>query len=324
MLTGQDSYASYIKLSVLSLPRILAVQQQSRHPERPTIKSRPGRNKFYYCLLLIITLPLVSINFVDAQDRFPDSIHIVKNISGEGSCIIEGMTAEQARLVALQRARAMVIEQAAGIQVSSSTLVKDFALTADFIKTYSKGFITKESVEWLPLGQYQKDVSSAPIPEYRVKLFADVYVPEKKIKPLGLQGKLDSSVYKEGEKASLNIKTERKAKIAIFNITANDEVVMLFPNKLERSNIMVANASLVFPSSSSKMDFVMQNIKGHNRDAEAVMLVAMDAVHERNFMDIFSPLSAMNFSAFFKKFAEVADYCEDMILTYEIVASDLK
>lgn len=280
--------------------------------------------KIYCFLFFIVTLHVVPINYVVAQNRAPSPMQTVKNISGEGACIIEGMTAEQARLVALQRARAMVIEQAAGVQVSSSTLVKDFALTADFIKTYSKGFITKESVEWLPLGQYQKDVSSAPIPEYRVKLFADVYVPEKKTKPLGLQGKLNSSVYKEGEKASLNIKTERKAKIAIFNITANDEVVMLFPNKLEKSNIITENTSLVFPSSSSKIDFVMQNIKGHNRDAEAVMLVAMDAAHERNFMDIFSPLSAMNFSAFFRKFAEVADYCEDMILTYEIVANDQK
>jgi hypothetical protein len=287
-------------------------------------KCHKGCKKFSYFFLLIATLQLVSINFAVAQDRFPDSIHTVKNIAGEGACIIEGMTAEQARLVALQRARAMVIEQAAGVLVSSSTLVKDFVLTADFIKTYSKGFITKEKIEWLPLGQYQKDVSSAPIPEYRVKLFADVYVPEKKIKPLGLQAKLNSSVYKEGEKASLNIKIERKAKIAIFNITANDEVVMLFPNKLEKSNIMAEKASFVFPSSSSKIDFVMQNIKGHNRDVEAVMLVAMDAAHERNFMDIFSPLSAMKFSAFFRKFAEVADYCEDMILTYEIVANDPK
>ena len=127
--------------------------EKSKHAMLPGAgpsKFRIARNKFYYCLLLIIALSLVSINFVDAQDRLPDSTHTVKNIAGEGACIIEGMTAEQARLVALQRARAMVIEQSAGVLVSSSTLVKDFALSADFIKTYSKGFITKEQIEWLP------------------------------------------------------------------------------------------------------------------------------------------------------------------------------
>lgn len=264
---------------------------------------------FYACLAISFSLVLTDISYAKK----------VSNVSGEGSCVIEGMSAEQARLTAVQRARAMAIEQAVGVQVSSSTLVKDFALTADFIKTYSKGFITNEKIEWLPLGQYQKDISSAPIPEYRVKLVADVYVPGKKTKPLGLQAKLNSNVYKEGEKASLNIKTERKANIAIFNITANDEVVMLFPNKLERNNIMAENVSLVFPSSNSKIDFIMQNVKGHKRDTEAVMVVAMDTAHERSFMDTFSPLSAMTFSNFFKIFAEVADYCEDIILTYEVV-----
>lgn len=67
---------------------------------------------------------------------------IVKNISAEGSCAIVGMSAEQSQLIALQRARASAIEQAASVSVSSSTLVTNMALTADFIKTYSKGFST--------------------------------------------------------------------------------------------------------------------------------------------------------------------------------------
>jgi hypothetical protein len=49
------------------------------------------------------------------------------------------------------------------------------------------------------------------------------------------------------------------------------------------------------------------------------MLVAMDADYERNFMDIFPSLLAINFSSFFKKFTEIAEYCEDVILTYEVV-----
>jgi hypothetical protein len=97
----------------------------------------------------------------------------VKNVSAEGSCAIVSMSAEQCQLIALQRARAAAIEQAAGMSVASSTLVTNMALTADFIKTYSKGFIIGEKVQWLPLGQYQKDAKTPPIPEYRVKITAD-------------------------------------------------------------------------------------------------------------------------------------------------------
>ena len=93
------------------------------------------------------------------------SAETVKNISAEGSCAIGGMSAEQCQLIALQRARAAAIEQASGVSVASSTLVTNMALTADFIKAYSKGFIVNENVQWLPLGQYQKNPSTPPIPE---------------------------------------------------------------------------------------------------------------------------------------------------------------
>lgn len=263
----------------------------------------------YICLAASLFLLLVDISYAKT----------VSNVSGEGSCVIEGMSAEQARLTAVQRARAMAIEEAVGVQVSSSSIVKDFALAADFIKTYSKGFIVREEVKWQPIEQYWKDTSSAPIPEYRVKILADVYIPEKMIAPLGVHSKLNSTFFKDGDKAKLNITVERKAKIAIFNITANDEIVMIFPNKLEKNNIIRENDPIVFPSTDSKIDFVVRNIKGHKRDVEAVFIVAMDAGHNGDFMKIFTSLTPMSFNIFFQKLSEIADYCEDIMLTYEVV-----
>ncbi|PJC73031.1 MAG: hypothetical protein CO012_10445, partial [Syntrophobacterales bacterium CG_4_8_14_3_um_filter_49_14] len=51
---------------------------------------------------------------------------VTRNIIAEGSCAIVGMSAEQAQLIALQRARAVAIEQVGGVEVSTSTLVKDY------------------------------------------------------------------------------------------------------------------------------------------------------------------------------------------------------
>jgi uncharacterized metal-binding protein len=52
----------------------------------------------------------------------------LKNIFAEGSCAIVGMSAEQSQLIALQRARAAAIEQAAGVSVTSGTLVTNARL----------------------------------------------------------------------------------------------------------------------------------------------------------------------------------------------------
>lgn len=97
-----------------------------------------------------------------AADKSKRKGEIVKNISAEGACAIVGMSAEQSQLIALQRARVAAIEQAAGVSVTAGTLVTNFTVAADFIKTYARGFIVRERAAWLPLGQYQKDASVAP------------------------------------------------------------------------------------------------------------------------------------------------------------------
>lgn len=244
---------------------------------------------------------------------------IVKNIKAEGSCAIVGMSAEQCQLTALQRARAAAIEEAAGVKVSSSTLVINMSLATDFIKTYSRGLIVHEKVEWLPLSQYQKDVSTPPIPEYRVKIIADVNVPEPKIKPIGLKAFINSTVYKSGANAAVEARVERDSRVAIFNVTADDKVVMLLPNEHEKSSIISKGNKFTFPDKNSKTELVIENIPGHKRDAEAFFVVAMDSGYEKDFSDIFHPLEPMSFSEFFKKYADIADYCEDVILTYEVV-----
>lgn len=244
---------------------------------------------------------------------------VIEGVTAEGSCAVVNMSAEQARLIALQRARSAAIEKAAGVAVSSSTLVTNFDLAVDLIKTYSKGYIVNEEVKWLPLGQYQKDATKAPIPEYRVRIVADVYIPEKKIQPIGLIAKMNNVVFRAEEKARIDIKAEREARVAIFNFTADDKVVMLFPNEYERNNTISGNEILKFPADNSIIDLTVHNLPGHDRDAEALFVAAMDMGHKRAFAKIFPALKQMSFSDFFRKYSEIADYCEDVMLTYEVV-----
>jgi hypothetical protein len=267
----------------------------------------------------ILLLALVSIIISGPVHAGSDTSNIVKNVSGEGSCAIVGMSAEQSQLIALQRARTQAIEKAVDIKVSSHTVVTNFRLAADFIKTYSDGFIINETVEWLPLGQYQKDSSTAPIPEYRVKITADVYKPSSKIKPIGLVARANESIFKSGEKAKIHVETGRKATIGIFNITADDRVVMLFPSQYERDSSITEGNALTFPPDDSRIELVMGTLPGHKRDAEAFFVAAMDDSSMKKFSSLFSPMKPMKLTSFFHIYSEIADYCEDAVIAYEVV-----
>lgn len=243
-----------------------------------------------------------------------------RGILAEGACAIVGMSAEQSSLTALQRARAAAIEQAAGVAVTSGTLVTNFTVAADFIKTYARGFIISEKVEWLPLGQYQKDSSTPPIPEHRIRIIADVYVPRKKAPALGLRAQLNSSIFRSGEQAAITVSANRDAGIALFNIMADDRVALIFPNIHEQNNIIAAGKNFVFPARDAKVVLVMQTLPGHQRDAEAILVLAWERSREIRIGDLFPETRPLGFNEFFRRLAAVSDYVEEAILPYEVVA----
>jgi hypothetical protein len=245
----------------------------------------------------------------------------IKNMQAEGSCAIIGMSAEQSQLTALQRARAMAIEQAAGVSVTSSTLVTNFSVAADFIKTYARGLIIKEKVIWLPMGQYQKDVSVPPIPEYRVRITADIYVPTKTKTSVGLRAKLNNTVFRSGEKATFSIRTKKSARLAVFNIMADDRVAMIFPNIHEPDNRIPADRQIIFPAKDSEIELEVQTLPGHKRDAEAYLLIVWDSATEIKIMELFPETEPLGLIEFFGKVAEIADCVEDTILPYEVIES---
>jgi len=269
-------------------------------------------------LFIVLVLGL-SINVINPVFAEEGASRTVKNVQTQGSCAIVGMSAEQSQLIALQRARVAAIEQAAGVQVVSDTVVTNGRLAVDFIKTYSRGFMVKEKVEWLPIGQYQRDSSTPPVPEYRVKIVADVYIPAKRIRTIGLKAELNQVTFKNGDNAQITISAQRKTRVAVFNITADDKVVMLFPNPYEHDNIVSEEKPLIFPLKDSKTELEINTLPGHKRDAEAFFVVARDENSGSSFTDIFKPFESLGLSDFFRQYSIIADQCEDKILVYEVV-----
>ncbi len=244
-----------------------------------------------------------------------------RNVRAEGACAVVGMTAEQCQLLALQRARAAAIEEASGVQVTSSSLVTNSMLAADFIKTYARGFVVREEVEWLPLDQYQKDRSSAPIPEYRVRIVADVHTPQKQSLAAGLSARLNRAVFAAGERVRISVKVEKTVRLAIFNIQADDRAVLLFPNVYDSKNLVSPGREWVYPGADSAVEFEVHPLPGHDRDAEAYFVAALPPETTVDFPARFAAGKPLPLSEFFKRFAEISERSEEAILPYEVTAA---
>ena len=246
----------------------------------------------------------------------------VAGVIGKGEAAVVGITAEQGQLIALQRARADAVEKAAGTRVPGSTLVKDSMLVADFIKTFTCGFIVDEKVTWLPLGTFSENDKTAPTPVYRVEITATVKIPEKKSDPgFFLEASVNRPFYIDGEKAVVRAKVSKKSHLAIFNIRADDRVAMLYPvSSMVKTRALQSNETFLFPSSDSGLVLEMGTLKGHKQDNEAFMVVAVNA--EKNpsfrFADYFSADRLYLVTEFFEAYSRVAEAAVEKILPYEV------
>ena len=244
------------------------------------------------------------------ESRLFISKGLISNISADGSCVIQGISPRQAQTIALQRARTLAIEKACGIEMSASRIVSDATLVVDFIRSYSKGYIVMEQVNWQPVGQYQKNPESPPVLEYHVSILADIFIPEKQPDQTGLTATLNKSLFTSGERAILSIETRKASQIAVFNIQANDKIVMLHPHPMRPIKTVIPNHPFQIDN------LYPEPLPGETHNVEALFVCA--TVTDIDFQTIFPVDTPMAFSDFFKTYATIADQCTDMLLPYQI------
>jgi len=260
---------------------------------------------------LILLLPVASFGKVHP------------GVIGKGEAAVVGITAEQGQVIALQRARANAVEQAAGVHVLGSTLVRDGALVADFLKCFTRGFITKEKVNWLPLSSLQGEDRGPPIPLYGVVIEATVIVPERRIAPsFSLESALNRDFFHAGDKAVITAKVSQKARMAVFNFTADDRVVMLYPRCQKDERIFMGNGDpFRFPAPGSGILLEMATLPGHSRDSEAFLVVAAPADGDDpvRFLSFFTVDGNYGVPEFFDRYSALADRMAEQVLPYEVI-----
>ena len=266
-------------------------------------------------IFLLTSLLISSLLFTNST-----SAGIVKKVRGYGETAIVGITPEQGWRLAIMRARANAIEKACGIHVFSSTLVKNAKLIGEYIQTLSRGFIIKEKV--IKCKPYFDD-SNPPIPHYKVTIEAEVSVPIKQSKKLLFDAKLNKNFFLDGEKAKLTISAYDNIYPAVFNITANDKVIMLYPNRSLHLPLRKIKAGKHFIFPPPCFDLKITVIKGHKEDTEAFFIVAIPAKKEyQSVFERFVTNGEMEFVDFFSKYADISDVAQEKMLLYSVRKSE--
>jgi hypothetical protein len=190
------------------------------------------------CLLLLFLLfsPVQSIGqpkddvWVEAEGIF---------IMGDGSTI------ELAKRGSLEAARRHAVEKALGVFVSGQTTVRNSQLVEDLIHVISRGRVVEEQV--IAQGIQSSGGEGSP-GIYKTRLKAKVIRLTGEHQPeFAVRSSLNRVTYAHGEQAQIRFHATQDAYLYAFNVTEDDHITMLVPNRFMRELFLPADREYVFP-----------------------------------------------------------------------------
>ncbi|WP_425544391.1 DUF4384 domain-containing protein [Deinococcus depolymerans] len=78
-------------------------------------------------------------------------------------------------------------------------------------------------------------------------------------------GGQNNPTYRKGEQLSVGLKTNQDAYVYLFNVNANGQIDLFFPNNFEESNFVKAGVTRVFPPQGAKYTFTVGGPNGQDR-----------------------------------------------------------
>jgi len=246
-------------------------------------------NRFKILLVNILLFAFVSL-FAQENGKW---------ITCTGDAAIQNISSEEAKILALRKARIDAIEQVCGINLQAETMVKDFQLAGDFIHSISYGHVVEEKDKnWETITMPSDNPNDPPVLIYKVSMQAKVISREEKADPsFKINLKLNRTTFQSGDEVIFKIKSTQDCYLTILNLAANDSVYILFPNKFAENNFLNKNTTTQIPNKEQRnqgFHIRVATLPGFKKNSEVVKVIAtkqrIDFIDEIDLSNAFSPI----------------------------------
>ncbi|MBC8416151.1 MAG: DUF4384 domain-containing protein [Candidatus Cloacimonetes bacterium] len=210
---------------------------------------------------------------------------ILKELGNEwfevtATAIIENITPEQAKDIALEKAYKAAIEYFSGIEVTGRTSYIQAENKGDIhIDHFSK--LTNQTSQGIIL---KKEILNEKTELSGNSMYKIITLKVKVGKQSGekdqnfnVQAELNKEYFKEGECLQLSVIPSIDCYLTIFNIMSDENVATIFPNKFRRDNFIKANQEFLLPNEADKINKVSYELVlllEKEEDTEIVKIIA--------------------------------------------------
>ena len=168
-----------------------------------------------------------------------------------GEAAISNITPEEARNRAIRQARLAAIEQSCGVQMQSESVVKDFMLSGDFIRSLSWGHIVDEKIvqETVLINQQASD--QPPRLTYHLSMQMEVRCERGQPDPaFQLTLKSNKSTFIQGDNLVLTVRSTLDCYLTLVDFSPDGQVYILTPSPFLPDNRVTALTDVEIPASA--------------------------------------------------------------------------
>lgn len=203
----------------------------------------------------------------------------------EGFASMAEMNQPQARTAALNEARAEAVRIVAGVKIQSESIgiksesMKDEKSLSmqDFFASVNRdvayGHVVQEEVLEEGPVTFTNIPGKPPQLYYKVKIRAQVAIEQGEADPsFSLDVKMNKNIFRNNETMTIDIKATRDCYVYVFNIMANDSLLVLFPNLYMQNNKLKADSTLHLMPEGLSLQVSL--LPGMQRATELIYVVA--------------------------------------------------
>lgn len=206
-------------------------------------------------------------------------------VESDGLALMAEMNQQQARTAALNEARAEAVRIVAGVKLRAESFRVQTEVTQDQKATVSQDFFASVNRDVAYGHVVQQEIlfegavtlitipGQPPQVYYKVKIRARVEIDHGDPDPTFIvQVKTNKEVYKENESMTIDLQVTQDCYVYVFNLLANDSLLVLFPNRYFHENWLKAGSTLhLMPAGFT---FEVNLLPGFQRAQELIYVVA--------------------------------------------------
>ena len=207
----------------------------------------------------------------------------IQEIIAEGRAMLgEDTTPAQAKALALNEARRIAVERAAGVLVRTSSVVYNSELISDLISTFTKGLIIREDV--LSEGLRTEDGQVAYVCRIKASIKPVLQRKQKDIRIIAAEvSRVDrpfsssSPIFQDNDEIKIRVKTASNLNINVFSVSQDGRVVLLLPNPYVKLETVSGGQDFIFPDEAMRaagFKLRVHTPKNLSRAYETIVIIA--------------------------------------------------